>query len=181
MKLYLTILLVASVPVSAQTVPLQSAVAAAAAQQSAQFPLTAPSSDYRCTPIPVRVAIPSYEYIEPKKGYAPSWFTGQFYRALPFQATPVWQGQTFSDGTHTNTIKEDTWPNADTKVQRIAETSTSTSATSTVRSWSENGKTHTESEQQSEVTINGKTYRYYEHHFSTTPGTESTTELYYCR
>lgn len=71
--------------------------------------------------------------------------------------------------------------------QKIASSSSSSSSSSsaTVRSWSENGKTTTESSAESEVTVNGKTYRTYKHELNTTPQPVEPESyngtVYYCR
>jgi hypothetical protein len=94
-------------------------------------------------------------------------------------------------------MKQQLWSDTDSRtdqiasgsnvVQKIASSSSSSSSSSsaTVRSWSEKGKTTTESSAESEVTVNGKTYRTFKHELKTTPEPVEPESyngtVYYCR
>ncbi|WP_156992279.1 hypothetical protein [Paraburkholderia oxyphila] len=184
MKLAPLVLLAALSPAFGQTVSTPAAIAGAALQQWQEPQVQTPVKN-TCTPIIVQVAMPSYNYVEPESGYAPSWQSGSFDRAPPFSAPPSWQGSMPNASGQTSTMHTSAWTNADSATQMIASSATysSASASSTVNSWTdESEKTTTESTAESTITVNGKTYRSYKHELkrATLPALQ-TRALSYCR
>ncbi|WP_156992744.1 hypothetical protein [Paraburkholderia oxyphila] len=182
MKLAPLVLLAALAPAFGQTVSIPAAVAGAALQQWQQPQVQTPVKN-SCTPIMVQVAMPSYKYVEPEKGYAPSWQSSSFDRAPPFSAPAPWQGSSPGANGRTDSMQTSAWANADGATQNIASSANSSSASSTVNAWiDENGNATSETTAESTITVNGKTYRSYKHELKkATPPELQTRALYYCR
>jgi hypothetical protein len=108
-------------------------------------------------------------YIDPKEGHAPSWYSGKYDRSPSFQANTLPFGNVDSIQSRTERMQIEPWSNGNVEAMKIASSSSSSSASSYVNQWSENGKTTTESTAETEVTVNGKTYRTFKHDIQTTP------------
>jgi hypothetical protein len=176
MKLCAIGLIICCSQVYAQSSFVNNPVAAAAASQNAanavaisQSIATGSRTDgTSCLPM-VLVGEPQLTYIDPKEGYAPSWHSGKYDRAPEFQANNVGSGAVDPIKSHTASMQTQPWSNGDVAAMKIASSSSSSSASSYVSQWSSNGKTTTETGTETEVTVNGKTYRTFEHDINTTP------------
>lgn len=189
MKFAPLVLFAAIAPTFAQSVSIPAQIAGAALQQSQQVQTPMRNS---CTPIIVQVSAPSYAYVEPKSGYAPKWKSDSFDRPAPFSATAS-MGNSFPVANdRTGDMQSSAWSNADAATQKIAASSSSafsssssnsssSSASSTVRSWNENGQGMTESTEETEVTVNGKTYKTFKHELKPTNIEPQSSVLYFCR
>jgi hypothetical protein len=177
MKLFAIGLFVCCAQANAQAVITNPAAVALSAQNAAnalavQQSVAANASradTSSCVPL-ILVGQPEVFYIDPKEGHAPSWHSGNYDRSLPFQAG-TWSGEVPETiQNRTNSMQTQPWANSDATTMKIASTSSSSaSASSFVNQWSSNGRTTTESQEQTEVTVNGKTYRTFKHDINTTP------------
>jgi hypothetical protein len=137
----------------------QSAVSAAGAQQA--LTILSRSDNTACMPM-VMVGGPEVFFISPESGHAPSWQPSPYDRPLPFQAQN-WppQGDIEDLQQHTGKMQAPSWSDANAVTQQIA-SSSSASASSTVSQWENNGLKVIATTRETEVTVNGKTYRAYQ-------------------
>ncbi len=174
-------LLAVCIPLCAQIAPTTQQAGLIASEQSAAVGVAilsaSPSFLYRtatgpCEPL-VIVQQPDLTFIAPQPGYYPSWKSDQ-YDSLPrFQADSVTSD---TQNNNTNAMQAEAqshpWESYDQSTPALAATTNDNivaNSSSYVNQWSSNGNLTTETNQQTEVTINGKTYRRFKHELDTTP------------
>jgi hypothetical protein len=175
MKLCAIGLIVCCSHVCAQSFVNNPVAAAAAAQNVANtvaidqsIAVVSRTDNTACIPM-ILVGDPQVVYIAPREGHEPSWHPEKYNSAPPFQANTLPPSTVERNQSRTDSMKAQPWENSNAATMKIASTSSNSSSSSYVSQWSSNGKTTTESSAETEVTVNGKIYRTFQHDIQTTP------------
>ncbi|KWF30257.1 hypothetical protein [Burkholderia pseudomultivorans] len=171
MRIFLVALLLYSAQAAAQAVFQNPAVFVILSEQtlanaaSVQQALTTlnRADNTACMPM-MMVGDPQVIYMVPEAGHAPSWQSPVYGRGAPFDAQngPAPTGKTIGAMQHAEDMQTQPWADSGAITQRIAGES-SVSASSTVSDWQRAGLNAIETARADEVTVNGKTYRAYQH------------------
>ncbi|AXK63049.1 hypothetical protein [Burkholderia sp. IDO3] len=186
MRIFLVALLLYGTQAAAQSVFQNPAVfvilseqtlANAASVQQALTTLGRPDNT-ACVPM-MMVGDPQMIYMMPEEGHAPSWQSPAYGRGTPFEAQngPASTGKTVGAMQHAEDMQTQPWSDSSAITQKIAGES-SVSASDRVSDWQRNGLNTIETARATDVTVNGKVYRPYNHELNHPAGPVAEPQIY---
>jgi hypothetical protein len=96
-------------------------------------------------------------YVEPQKGHAPAWYSGEYDRNVSFRASVPPAGTQATMNSQTQDMQTGPWPNASAATTKISGVSTSQAWSSvTTSNWNASAAQPTST---TPISSNGKTYR----------------------